>query len=463
MLSDRIQVQAAAGFVVLTLMVSSSPVWATELSGAIRECDAPSFTPVAGVLVRAFDEDLGSDDDLMGEARTDVNGRYKLVYEDIDWDLRVPLTHHERPDIYIEVYDRVRGREIKINRKSRLARDNPPHSNPVINDCVPAHGEIDYTVPAPAPVPEYGTLHVLAYNIYLRPESVLMFSDGQSLRVPLIAAEILRDNYDVIVFNEAFDDSLRPVLRQQLAAVYPYAARVPESSSPFKGDSGVMILSRWPIENGEGKGEYRLFDRCLGKDCWAEKGVAYIQINKNGIRYHVFGAHLQADPPTGRAPIGVRQSQLRTIRQFIDDKKIPSTDAVIIAGDLNIDMYAPGRSEYTQMLQILGAVHPEVRGHPYSFDERLNDLGSDRNRTALLDYVLYSAKHRQPLLFSLFGGADPSFNRVMFYRADQAWQQWDVRMGMALWDISDHYPIFGRLVFSWAEMEAKDISLHCPD
>ncbi len=357
-----------------------------------------------------------------------------------------------RSDTYIEVYNRVRGREIKINRKSQIAPDHSPQSNLVINDCVPAHSEIDYT----ATMPGNSALHVLTYNIYLPPELALMFPAGQSLRVPLIAAEILRDNYDAIVFSEAFDNGLRSILQHQLSIVYPYATRVPESSSVFKENSGVMILSRWPIENENGKGEYRLFDRCMGQDCWAEKGVAYVQINKNGINYHVFGAHLQADlPMESLLPLDVRQSQIRTIRQFIDEKKIPSTEAVIIAGDFNVDMYAPDSSEYKQMLQILDAVHPEVRGYPYSYDARLNDLGSERNRTQLIDYVLYSANHKRPISFSSSGSTHSTFNRVMFYRADQAWHQWGVRSGVALWDISDHYPVFGRFVFGWEDMKKE--------
>lgn len=444
MMIGRILAQAAAGSVIFALIAWLSPTRITELSGVIRECYATSFKPVADVLVRAFDEDLASSDDLMGEARTDGNGRYKLVYEDFEWNLGL------RPDMYIEVYDRVRGREIKINRKSQIAPEHPPQSNLVINDCVPARSEFDYSVATP----ENGALHVLAYNIYLRPESALMFLDGQSFRVPLIATEILRDNYDVIVFNEAFDNGLRSILQHQLSVVYPYASGVPESSNPFKEDSGVMTLSRWPIENENGKGEFRLFDRCVGKDCWAEKGVAYIQINKNGNKYHVFGTHLQADlPMESILPVDVRQSQMWTIRKFIDEKKIPSTEAVIIAGDLNVDMHAPGREEHKKMLQILGAVHPEVRGYPYSFDERLNDLGSELNRARLVDYVLYSVNHKRPISISPFDSAHSSFNRVMFYRGDQAWQQWNVRGGVALWDISDHYPVFGRFVFSWEVMK----------
>ncbi len=84
MMIGRIQVQAAAGFVIWVLVTSLSPAWTTALSGVIRECYATSFTPVAGVLIRVFDEDPGSGDDLIGEARTDVNGRYKLVHEDIE-------------------------------------------------------------------------------------------------------------------------------------------------------------------------------------------------------------------------------------------------------------------------------------------------------------------------------------------------------------------------------------------
>jgi phospholipase C len=119
--------------------------------------------------------------------------------------------------------------------------------------------------------------------------------------------------------------------------------------------------------------------------------VVYICINKNGTRYHIFGTHLQADEPSsgGVTSRMIRRSQMQKIKRFIDSKNIPANEAVIIAGDLNVDMYG-SKEEYSEMLQILSAAHPTVEGYPWSFDRRLNDLGEYGGSRKLL--IMYSFK-----------------------------------------------------------------------
>ncbi len=240
------------------------------IMGAVTDLDGH---PVSGALVKAFDEDDLSADDFMNEVRTDANGVYAMTYDQkygcqhvlntrSCWDTLVPTSVSWRPDIYVEVHDVVRGRQIKINNKS-VTRSNVAHSDDaLISETVPRRSDIDYIVPERDPGP--GVLDVLTYNTYLRPVSPI-FVNGQAIRVPLITKEILRDRYDIVVLNEAFDDGLRRQLRDALASAYPYDARVPESSIPTVQDGGVKILSRWPIENGENqKGEFRIIRRSWG-------------------------------------------------------------------------------------------------------------------------------------------------------------------------------------------------------
>jgi sphingomyelin phosphodiesterase len=426
----------------------------TGILGFVRDTNGAM---VSGALVRAFDHDrlipgMDSGHDFMNEVRTESNGNFMMLYEGKDWDTRIPGSTSWRPDIFVEVHDTVRGRSIKINGVSEIA-ENAMHSrNHSFTPIVPPRGAIDYIVRDPGDA----SLNVLAYNIYMRP--ALTFNDGQSVRVPWIANEILKDHYDVLVFCEAFDDDLRRKLRDRLAGAYPHAAKVPESGDPMKQDGGVKILSRWDIENGTG--EHRLFGlACLREDCLAEKGVVYVRINKNGRKYHIFGAHLQAEvspavPPGGTSAVTsrtVRRAQLNVIRKFIDDMKIPATEAVIIAGDLNVDRYGQ-TGEYNEMLQILNADSPAIQGQTYSIDGKLNDLGDHGGKQQLLDYVLYSKGHRPPRAPIT---SNTTFTRVMFYRADGPWGF--LKPGLPLrwlWDISDHYPVFGHIQFEQVQMQA---------
>lgn len=427
----------------LTIDVRLTGVW-----GVVRDDES---RPIAGVTVKAYDHDAlphitGPLDqishDLIAEAVTGRDGRFEMLYESKDWDTRIPTSTSWRPDIFVEMHGEIRGRTIKINKGSRVASDWPHHKNLYVSEAIRALEQLNYSVPMPG----RGTLNVLAYNVYLRPRTT--FADGQTERVPYIADEILRDQFDVVVLCETFDDRLRTELRHKLAERYPYDARVPDSFIPAQ-DGGVKILSRWPIENGSG--EFRLFGLVTyGLDAFAQKGVVYVRIAKEGRRYHIFGTHLQADATygllIGLTPQGVRRTQLAMIRAFIDEKNIPADEAVIIAGDMNVDMYSYGGQEYRNMLETLGARHPPLEGLRYSVDETLNDLGGNGGQRQLLDYVLYSARHRQPI--GRPGANVSATNRVLFYRANEGWAHMIIPGTVSmLWDISDHYPVLGSFQF----------------
>jgi sphingomyelin phosphodiesterase len=271
------------------------------------------------------------------------------------------------------------------------------------------------------------TLNVLAYNIYMRP--ITLFKNGQMIRAGLLPGKL--HGYDAIIFSEAFDDDARARLLSGLRAEYPYATRILGTDRGVEQDGGVIIVSRWPIEAQD----QRLFrDVCLSDDCKADKGVLYARINKEGRRYHLFGSHTQAWPTAQSA--GVRRRQFEIIKTFFDSKAIPASEAVMIGGDLNVDK-TRFPAEFQEMLRILNATHPRQVGHPYSYDPRTNRLAEQGAQSEYLDYVLYSNAHRRPA---------NSFNEVRMFRSSEEWKEyfWEY----ALWDLSDHYAMYGRFEFA---------------
>lgn len=424
-----------------------------QLKGIVGTITDQGGRMMRHTLVKAFDEDDLSADDFMNEVRTDANGKFVMTYEQKYecqtvyslipcWDLLIPGSVSWRPDIFIEVHATVRDRQIKINNQSVITNNVPHRDNVSIQESVPRLIDIDYKVSDPWQ--DNDVLHVLAYNVYLRPTGPL-FINGQAIRVPKIVQEILRDNYDVIVFSEVFDDDLRKELRRSLASVYPHHTKVLETDDSPLSDGGVKILSKWPIK----KIEKRLFSGCIldfDTDCLAEKGVLYVKINKNGTPYHIFGTHVEAGDSSDERDR--RRSQFKKIKKFINDMDINATEPVIIAGDLNVDKNK-SLNDYNEMLQILNAVHPTLIGHPYSADGKINDLKDhDDDKRLLLDYVLYSKEHKQPAKqyvrqTGIRGThqVPAAYNRVMFYRSDSPWREFDTERYR--WDISDHYPVFG--------------------
>lgn len=269
-------------------------------------------------------------------------------------------------------------------------------------------------------------LNVLAYNIYMRPTT--LFINGQSVRAELLPAQL--KGHDVIIFSEAFDNAVRAKLLRGLRE-YPHHTRILDKSTTFKvgGNGGVIIVSKWPIEAQDQQG-YN--DVCSGADSHVAKGVLYARINKRGRRYHVFGSHTQADPGAKEAAIRVRQFGI--MKKFIDSKRISTKEAVIIGGDLNVDKIKH-RARYLEMLKILNAEHPAPRGHPSTFDPKVNKV-ADSGASEFLDYVLYSRAHLRP---------KTSYNEVRMIRADREWKSFPT--DKAKWDLSDHFAVFGRFEF----------------
>ncbi len=304
--------------------------------------------------------------------------------------------------------------------------------------------DIQYVLnPIHAGNPTQDTLNVLAYNIYMRPTSLK--KNGQAIRAELLP-ERLRD-YDVIAFSEAFDDGVREDLLDRVKPDYRFHTRILGSDEGTEQDGGVIIASKWPIlEEDQVEFEHQnLRDfggakMCHGDepaewarglaDCLAEKGVLYARIGKEERTFHIFGTHLQAGD--GGVEAAVRTRQLLVIKAFIDSKKIPADETVIVAGDLNIEKDSP---EYFSMLKILNARHPPTTGHPYTVDPAVNRLtGSSGPR--FIDYVLLSNAHLQPASASVE-------TRLLYSRI--GWKEYPHES--EYWDLSDHFPVYGRLQY----------------
>lgn len=277
-------------------------------------------------------------------------------------------------------------------------------------------------------------LNVLTYNVYMRPTSIKL--NGQMQRAAMLPKHLT--GYDVVVFQEVTDDTARAKLvRGMKARGYKYASAVVGQDEGLEQDGGVMVVSRHPIVK-EDQVEFR---DCSGTDCLSEKGVIYVKINKKiagkNNYFNVFGTHMQ----TGADP-GVQNKQLAQMRRFIDSQKIPKSQAVLIAGDMNIDMHNPGR--FNRMLRELNAGYfngSQIRGHKpagkdITHDGPINDLGE--GSVSYLDYVLFSKAHRKP--------TSASFAETRVPRALMEWKEFDHET--AMWDLSDHYAVYGNFHFS---------------
>ncbi len=295
--------------------------------------------------------------------------------------------------------------------------------------------------PAPASAAAAPAVKVLTYNTFLFSKT-LYPNWGQDHR----AAEIPRTSFfrgqDVVVLQEAFDNSASDALANNARAEYPYQTPVVgrsksgwdatggNYSSTTPEDGGVTIYSKWPVLRKE---QYVFPDAC-GSDWYSNKGFAYVVLNVNGSKVHVVGTHLQSTDPgcdSGEAA-AMRGAQLKDIDAFLDAKAIPASEQVIVAGDLNVDSHS---AEYASMLANGGLVGADVRtGHPYSFDTQDNSIAKDRypdDPREDLDYVLHRAGHARPAEWT---------NRVVKEQS-APWSVTSWGTTYTYTNLSDHYPV----------------------
>ncbi len=273
-------------------------------------------------------------------------------------------------------------------------------------------------------------LSVLNYNTQLLPfyTGVVDKLNQPGIRAQLIPYRIPED--DVVVFEELFDKAHRVMVKILMEnRGYEYHTEVIGEGTHNVLTGGVMIFSKWPIENTDAV----VYPNCHGVDCLADKGVAYVDINKLGKHYHLFATHLQADDDD--ASVKVRSQQLQTIHDFITSHGISPTEPVLLAGDLNIDLFSP---EYQHLTAHLPVLLPDNSGYPYSYDGNVNQMAISKVAQRL-DYV-----------FALKGYAQPTSmkSHVLVLREMEA---------EALWpnvELSDHFPL--EAVFTF---DTKDTSL----
>ena len=266
------------------------------------------------------------------------------------------------------------------------------------------------------PVADADTLKVMSYNVWALPVIAKHIGD----RFQEIPKHL--KGYDVLMLQEVFASGRDAFLRD-LAKEYPYQTKMLDYPGINVYDGGVTIVSRYPIVN---EGQY-VYPDCSGTDCFADKGVNYAEVIKNGKAYHVFATHTASfDTDTAR---DYRQRQFRQIREFAHAQNIPATDTVVYGGDFNVNN-RKFPTDYQQMFANLSADEPQYAGYTEStFDPRINAYAgnalSGGENIEYLDYIVVSNE---------FAKRNDNINTVKIPRTTVAslWKHWN---------LSDHFPV----------------------
>lgn len=305
----------------------------------------------------------------------------------------------------------------------------------IISHSLPAQPAATPAVAADNGATNKADLRILSWNIYMLEERLFMFT-GQQQRAALIAAMLQQENYDLIVFQEAFSPKARSIIAEGLAQKYPYSVGPANNKMGcLKTNSGVWILSALPLKV---LNEIE-FDDCAGFDCYAHKGAIMVEGCKNGHAFQVIGTHLQAFDGNKRDHI--RTLQYAQMRDQLLNPYLQADVPQFVCGDFNT---AKKSKRYVPMLEILNAndgplnssltfIQPTDTPPPTdetptyaTADYRLDSTATDYNTT--LDYILCRQKNtnKRP---AVVARQRKVFRTPWFFR------------GKHRKDLSDHYAI----------------------
>jgi len=279
-------------------------------------------------------------------------------------------------------------------------------------------------------------LHLFHYNIWMRP-LIAFPHDGQVKRAkmipPMIPGFFEQFKPDIVEFNEVFSTKAEKKLRKRMDFEgYTYSTEVigksfdkSEKATKKLGNGGVVLFSHWPIEDWD---EIQYSD-CYAEDCIAAKGALYAMINKNGVRYHIFATHVQADTGNVEDCKDTREKQFKVLRAFIDHQinvgKIKDEEPIIIMGDFNVKQH--DTQEYEKTIEELRGINPENVGCEVSHE----------GEKAILDYIVFDRDHLHP---------QTAYLNVMKVRSRLPWNTGGPNLAMRFWP-SDHYPVYGYFEF----------------
>jgi endonuclease/exonuclease/phosphatase family metal-dependent hydrolase len=220
----------------------------------------------------------------------------------------------------------------------------------------------------------------------MRPHSITF--DGQFRRAKAIGEVLKTEDYDIILFQEAFGKTSRMRLRKALAGAFPF--EIEPKNNKKTVNSGLWVLSKHQIRSAE----FIFFNQCLVSDCQASKGAVLIELEINDQTYQFLNTHVQAED--GKEFALVRADQFNMIANLLKEHQKPEVPQFIL-GDLNTAKSV--EEEYRGMLSTLNATDGAISildaselsiDRPMTWGCANNDLIKKkwRGQTYLLDYAL---------------------------------------------------------------------------
>jgi endonuclease/exonuclease/phosphatase family metal-dependent hydrolase len=262
-------------------------------------------------------------------------------------------------------------------------------------------------------------IKILSWNIFMLPGPFI--KTNQKERAHHIAEEMLKNDADIIVFQEAFHKRGRKIIHNKLKELYPHNSGKLKKKNPLKyTNSGIFIVSKHPLE----KLKTRFYSRCKTSDCLASKAGVLVEADVEGDKIQIVGTHLQAWDEEDKQII--RESQYKEIKDKLLEPFKRSGIAQFIVGDFNTERKE--RRRYKKMLEDLEAEDGDLCNDEEATCGSKNNYfwkNNDSETPKILDYILFRKNDSKVEVKDRF---------VKIFKSD--WK----KNGSEI-DLSDHYAV----------------------
>lgn len=333
-------------------------------------------------------------------------------------------------------------------------------------------------------------LKTISYNIFNRWTNAVGYEgqEKRAQRIPYLLNKIDK-SIDIVCIQEAWcpDDTLyfnimcgnnnsRSILTKEMEKYgWIYNTSILEGKPNIVTmncftNGGLIIYSKLPLIEIKKIN----FNHSCNIDKFACKGFIYIRIKKQNLYINIINTHLQAN--NGPEDKKIRVLQLKQILDF--SNKLNKNEPLLLLGDFNINYKS---KEYYNMIKILNTslLSKNVNSSKYSSDPKTNILvGKDGeaethkcydkyidNMNELckcchpqtLDYIMYKNNHLQPnkTEYKIIPLKTNQYN-IPITNCTNIYQCLTRNpFTINLQDISDHYPVFGKFIFTTKKTQKK--------
>ncbi len=225
-------------------------------------------------------------------------------------------------------------------------------------------------------------IKIINWNTYLLPK--IAKKSAQDERAKLMAQYLLNsdEDFDIITLQEVFTKKGYKEFTTILKDKYPYHTGSPTRKWYKPVNSGLLILSKYPIKENS----FFMYSGMAHADRFSSKGALAATIEvEDGIYLQVATTHLQAQQ--GKKYELIRKSQYKYIKKSVIDSFKIDELPLVLTGDFNIDSHYP--SEFEPFLSYMQLEAPILSGKKlFTINSQTNTLVEASIERPLIQEVL---------------------------------------------------------------------------